>query len=66
MSAQPPFLSIVETAEYLGTTERFIRRLIAERRIGFVRLGRPIRIPMSAIEEFVTGGTVQPRNRRAI
>ena len=66
MSAQPPFLSILETAEYLNTTERMIRRLIAERRIGCVRLGRPIRIPMSAIEEFVKGGTVQPRNRQAI
>jgi excisionase family DNA binding protein len=65
MAAQSPFLNIAETAEYLGTTERFIRRLIAERRIGFVKLGRPIRIPMSAIEEFVAGGTVQPRNRRA-
>ena len=65
MTAKPPFLNIVETAEYLGTSERFIRRLIAERRIGFVKLGRPIRIPMSAIEEFVQGGTVQPRNRRA-
>ena len=66
MTATPPFLSIVETAEYLGTSERFIRRLIAERRIGFVKLGRPIRIPMSTIEEFVQGGTVQPRNRRAV
>ncbi len=65
MAAQSPFLNIAEAAEYLGTTERFIRRLIAERRIGFVKLGRPIRIPMSAIEEFVAGGTVKPRNRRA-
>jgi excisionase family DNA binding protein len=64
MTAKPPFLTIVETAEYLGTTERFIRRLIAERRIGFIKLGRPIRIPMSAIEEFLQGGSVQPRNRR--
>jgi excisionase family DNA binding protein len=63
MTAKPPFLTIVETAEYLGTTERFIRRLIAERRIGFIKLGRPIRIPMSAIEDFLKGGTVQPRNR---
>jgi excisionase family DNA binding protein len=63
MTVKPPFFTIVETAEYLGTTERFIRRLIAERRIGFIRLGRPIRIPMSAIEDFLQGGTVQPRNR---
>ena len=46
-------LSFDQAAERLGTSPRFIRRLIAERRIGFVKLGRPIRIPMSAIEEFV-------------
>lgn len=60
------YLTVDETAEVLGTTVRFIRRLIAERRIGFVRYGRPIRIPMSAIQEFVTGGTVQPRAPRAL
>jgi excisionase family DNA binding protein len=66
MTEPQHFLTVDETAEFLGTTVRFIRRLIAERRIGFVRYGRPIRIPMSAIEEFIRGGTVQPRNQRAI
>jgi excisionase family DNA binding protein len=38
----------------------FPRRLIAERRIRFVRVGRHIRIPESAIGEFIAAGTVQP------
>jgi excisionase family DNA binding protein len=46
-------LSVPEAAERLGTTTRFPRRLIAEKRIRFVRLGRHVRIPESAIEEFV-------------
>jgi excisionase family DNA binding protein len=53
-------LSLPEAADRFGTTTRFPRRLIAERRIRFVRLGRHVRIPESAIEEFVEAGTVQP------
>jgi len=53
-------LSVPEAAERPGTTTRFPRRLIAEKRIRFVRLGRHVRIPESAIEEFVEAGTVRP------
>jgi excisionase family DNA binding protein len=53
-------LNLPEAADRLGTTTRFPRRLIAERRIRFVRLGRHVRIPESAIEEFVEAGTVRP------
>ena len=53
-------LSIEEVGEVLGTSDRFPRRLIAERRIRFVRVGRHVRIPVSALEEFVRDGTVDP------
>jgi excisionase family DNA binding protein len=53
-------LSVAQVAEILGTTERFPRRLIAERRIVFVRLGRHVRIPESAVAELIASGTVQP------
>jgi excisionase family DNA binding protein len=51
-------------AELLGTTERFPRRLIAERRIRFVRVGRHVRIPESAMVEFIAAGVVEPTPRR--
>ena len=35
-------LTVAQAAELLSTTERFPRRLIAERRIRFVRLGRHV------------------------
>ena len=57
-------LTIEEAAEALGTTARFPRRLIAERRIRFVRVGRHVRIPESAIEEFIEAGTVRPLRSR--
>ncbi|MFI5645060.1 excisionase family DNA-binding protein [Kitasatospora sp. NPDC051705] len=61
MSAPTPrLLTVGQAAECLATGERFIRRLIAERRIAFVRIGRHIRIPASAIEAFISDGTVHP------
>ena len=53
-------LSVDEIAGILGISERFPRRLIAERRIRFVRVGRHVRIPVSALEEYVTEGTLDP------
>ncbi|WP_051713461.1 excisionase family DNA-binding protein [Spirillospora albida] len=58
-------LTIAEAAEYLNTSARFPRRLVAERRIRFVRLGEPgkrghIRIPESALREYVSAGLVEP------
>jgi excisionase family DNA binding protein len=58
-------LTVAEVAERLGTTDRFPRRLIAERRIVFVKIGRHVRIPASAVDDFVTAHTVQPVTRRA-
>ncbi|MFJ6605682.1 helix-turn-helix domain-containing protein [Streptomyces lydicus] len=54
------YLSVPEVAELLGTTERFPRRLIAERRITFVRVGRHVRIPESALHAFIEANTIQP------
>ena len=53
-------MNVDEAAAALGTTSRFPRRLIAERRIRFVRVGRHIRIPASAVDDFLREGTVQP------
>ena len=57
-------LTVAQVADLLGTTERFPRRLIAERRIRFVRVGRHVRIPESAVGEFIAAGVVEPVTRR--
>ena len=49
-------LSVSEVAAILSTSERFPRRLIAERRIRFVRVGRHVRIPESVLREFIAAG----------
>ena len=53
-------LTVGQAAELLGTSVCFLRRLIAERRIRFVRLGRHVRIPESALADFIAAGTVEP------
>jgi len=53
-------LTVAEVAELLSTSERFPRRLIAERRIRFVRVGRHVRIPESAVRELIAAGLVEP------
>jgi excisionase family DNA binding protein len=58
-------LTVAEVAERLGTTDRFPRRLIAERRIVFVKIGRHVRIPERALADYIGAHTVQPRRVRA-
>lgn len=57
-------LTVAEAAEILRTSERFPRRLIQERRIGFIHLGRHVRIPESALREFIAAGLVPPITSR--
>ncbi|MGW0572422.1 helix-turn-helix domain-containing protein [Streptomyces tauricus] len=59
------YLTVDQVAELLGTTARFPRRLIAERRITFVKVGRHVRIPESAVDAFVAAHTVEPITGRA-
>ena len=51
-------LTVGQVAELLGTTERFPRRLITERRIEFVKIGRYVRIRESALMAFIDAGRV--------
>jgi excisionase family DNA binding protein len=51
-------LTVDEAAQIMNTTPRFIRRLIAERRICFHHLGRHVRILESDVDAFVAAGRV--------
>ena len=58
VSASERYLTVAEVAEILGTTERFPRRLIAERRIDFVKAGKYVRIPQSVLDAYIASNTV--------
>lgn len=54
--------TVDEAADRLNTTVRFVRRLIAERRIAFTRLGRHVRIEAEALDAYISAGRVEPRD----
>ena len=58
--AAEQLLSVEAAAERLDAKPRFIRRLIAERRIEFVKVGRHVRISESALNDFIDAGRVEP------
>ena len=61
------YLTVAQTAEYLSTSERFVRRLIAERRVAFHHVGRHIRFRQSDLDVWLDSQRVEafrPVNRR--
>jgi excisionase family DNA binding protein len=58
-------LSIEQAAERLGTSPRFVRRLVFERRIAFVKVGRHVRITTADLDTFIAAGRVAARRREA-
>ena len=59
------YLTVKEVAALLGTTVRFPRRLIEERRIEFVKLGHHVRIAESVIVSYINRNTVSCRKEVA-
>ena len=51
-------LTIDQAGEYLGTGERFVRRLVAQRRIPYVKLGKYVRLQRSSLDAFIEAGRV--------
>ena len=56
-----PMMAINEVADRLGVTPRFVRRLVAERRITFHRVGRFIRFRAADVDELLAEGRVERR-----
>jgi excisionase family DNA binding protein len=54
--------TVEQAAEYLNTSERFVRRLIAGRRIPFHKVGRYVRLTESDLASFVLAGRVEDRS----
>jgi excisionase family DNA binding protein len=52
-------LSVEQAAERLGTSARFVRRLVFERRIAYVKLGRHVRIAARDLDAFIRARRVE-------
>jgi excisionase family DNA binding protein len=55
----PPakLFKVPEAAEILALSQKTVWQWIGERRIGVVRLGRAVRIPLSEIDRLMEEGT---------
>lgn len=50
---QRPLLDITAVARRLGVGVRYVRRLVAERRIRFIKVGRLVRFDNDDVEAFI-------------
>lgn len=58
--ARDVLLTVDQAAERLGTSPRFVRRLVAERRIAFIKLGRHVRLSSADVDAFIRAGRNEP------
>ena len=54
-----PLVDVSAAAAYMGVSPRFMRRLVAERRITFVKLGRHLRFELGDLDSFIIAGRVE-------
>jgi excisionase family DNA binding protein len=52
-------LTIEQAAERMAMSVRYVRRLVAERRIAFHKLGRSVRLTASDVDAHVNAGRVE-------
>ena len=60
-----PPLTLAQAAAYLNVSERFVRRLVAERRIAFHKVGHFLRFRAEDLDAFLEAGRVEPVESRA-
>ncbi|WP_347680795.1 helix-turn-helix domain-containing protein [Plantactinospora sp. B24E8] len=53
-------LDVEQAARCLGTPERFIRRLVAERRITFHKIGKYVRFAPEDLAAYIRDNRIEP------
>lgn len=53
-----PVLSVTELADELGVSVRYVRRIIAERRISYVKVGHLVRFQRDEVDRWVEANRV--------
>lgn len=61
MTQPVPLLDIHGAALYMGVTERFIRRLVEERRIPYYKVGKFVRFSEEDLDDFLTSVRIVPK-----
>jgi excisionase family DNA binding protein len=59
-------LTLADAAAYLNVTERYMRRLVAERRIPFFKVGRLLRFAATDLEAYLEDCRVEPASNHPL
>lgn len=59
----PNLLTVKAAAEAMNLSQATIRSWILHRKISYTKIGGSVRIPLSAIEQLVSAGTVPAREK---
>ncbi|AVH21712.1 excisionase family DNA-binding protein [Nocardia cyriacigeorgica] len=59
MDIGPGYVDVQGAALYLGTGVRFIRRLVAERRVVFYKVGGHVRFKIADLDAYAQSGRVE-------
>lgn len=54
------WLKIAEAAVHIRMSERYLRRLVAERRIAYHKVGRSVRFNVTDLDAHMSAGRVEP------
>lgn len=64
MTSKRTWLDVTAAAGWLGVEERFVRRLVAERRVTYYKVGRHVRFDAEDLDDFLDRSRVE-RGRAA-
>jgi len=65
VAASDALLDVDRLAARLGVTVRFVRRLVEERRIPYLKIGRLVRFDPVEVERWINTTRVDPEQQRA-
>ncbi len=54
-TTRPPLIDLPAVAARLGVNQRYVRRLVADKRIPVVKLGRLLRFDPADVDELIAG-----------
>lgn len=63
---RPRWLGYAEAAEYLGCTDRQVKRWVAQKRIAHTKLGLQVLFSQEHLDEFIEANTVRPVRPEAV
>ncbi len=64
MESQPALLDIEQAARRLGVDVRFMRRLVFEKRLPYIKVGKFVRFESDDIETWIADRRIEAQHRR--